>query len=333
MTPEETGFIDQAAARITTPVEIRLAASGDGRAGEMETFLRALSRRLEHVRFRREDLPEGSPSAMKLPGGVEFLTVPGGAELPPFLESLAWIASNGQGEKLPSAHRNLLDRLSVPCALRLHISRKCPHCPAAVSLWTRIALATSHLRLSVIEAERYPEIVQRDKVRSVPTLVFDDVLRWTGKALPEAVLPALADQDPARLGADALEDIIREGQAAGLARMMSTHRRIFPALLDLLTHPKWPTRLGAMVVMETLAEENPGLAGEAAAQLLERYKNLDAQVKGDVLYLLGEAGREDVLPFVLAAGSEALDEDLKTAAEEAADRIRERFLPAKETDP
>lgn len=326
MTPEDIDVIEQKAAAVAGGIAIRLAASDDERTDVLETFLKELSSRIDAVRYRKEDLPQGAPPAIKLPAGVEFHSVPTGRELPPFMDLLEALANAGSDapETVAADHRQHLDALTSTCPLRLHIARGCPHCPKAVALWTRIAAASPYLRLSVVESDLFPEISRSDKVRAVPTLVFDATLRWTGMARPEDVLPVLADQDPARLDAAALESLIRDGEAAELARMMSRRQRIFPALFDLLTHPKWPTRLGAMVVLETLAAEDPVLAGEAVDPLVARYGTLDDQAKGDVLYTIGETAGDRLLPFLTAAGAETNNQELRNAADEAMDRIRER---------
>jgi HEAT repeat protein len=111
---------------------------------------------------------------------------------------------------------------------------------------------------------------------------------------------------------------------------MQRRNCLFPALFELLTHPKWPVRLGAMVVMETLAETDPALASGAVAPLLGAFEGLDTQAKGDVLYVLGETGDADVLPFIEKTAEDAAGE-LKSAAEDAIDRIRRRTAnPGKE---
>lgn len=335
MTPEDIRTVEEKAWEIRNPVEIRFGMSEDGRTSELEVFLNALTRRVEKIRYRREDLPEGAPPSIKLPRGVEFLSVPTGVELPPFMELIEVLSGHDAAgpDPLAEPHRERIDAITAVCPLRLHIARKCPHCPAAVSRWSRIAAAGAHIRLSVIETDLFPELTKSDNVRAVPALVFDASLRWTGNPRPDEVLPVLADQDPARLGDTALESMIRDGEAAGLARMMIRREQIFPAIFDLLTHPKWPTRLGAMVVMETLAEEDPELAASAVDPLMKRFAGLENAAKGDVLYVMGETGTGTAIRFIETAASETDDEELKAAAGEAILRIRERAATPKEKIP
>jgi hypothetical protein len=83
-------------------------------------------------------------------------------------------------------------------------------------------------------------------------------------------------------------NMIADGNASLLSKMMLEKNMIFPALMDLLVHPKWPVRLGAMVALETIAEENSALAQKTMLPLWDRFDAVDDKVKGDILYLVGE---------------------------------------------
>ncbi len=331
MTPDDIRMMEISAPSIRSSVDLRLGVSDDERASLLEAFLTGLTRRIESITYQRVDLPAGSPPVIRLPGGVAFMSVPSGRELAPFLEILAMISAKESTDDAAASHKGLLDGLSAPCPIRLHIAGQCPHCPASVSLWSRLAASSPMLRLTVVDVDHFPEIARSDRVRAVPTLVFDESLRWTGSIRPQEVLPVLANQDPVHLDVSALQGFIKEGDAALLARMMSRRGKLFPAIVDLLTHPKWPERLGAMVVMETLAEENPDLAVDVVEPLVATFGSLDSQTKGDVIYILGETGTESVVPFIQFAAQGEVEEELKSAAVESIARIRERHRHLKET--
>lgn len=331
MTPDDFRILEKSAPSIRSPVDLRLGVSDDERVSLLEAFLDELTRRIEGVSYRKEATPAGSPPVIKLPRGIYFMAVPTGGKLAPFLEILAMISEEKPTDGATDSHEKLLRGLSAPCPVRLHIAGQCPHCPASVSLWSRLAAHSPLLRLTVVDVDLFTEIAQSDRVRAVPTLVFDENLRWTGSIRPQDVLPVLADQDPVHLDVSALQGFIKEGDAALLARMMSRRGKLFPAIVDLLTHPKWPERLGAMVVMETLAEENPGLAVDVVEPLVASFGKLDSQAKGDVIYILGETGTESVVPFIQSAAQGSVGEELKSAAVESIARIHERHGHGKET--
>ncbi len=104
--------------------------------------------------------------------------------------------------------------------------------------------------------------------------------------------------------------------------MMLEKDMIFPALLDLLVHPKWPVRLGAMVALETIAAEKPALAQKMVAPLWARFDAADEKVKGDILYLVGEidtGGSIGRIQDVLNRNAD-YDAEIIEAAEEALEK-------------
>ena len=123
------------------------------------------------------------------------------------------------------------------------------------------------------------------------------------------------------LGVNSLKSIIKDGQASQLAAMMLEAQQIFPAFYDLLTHDKWPVRLGAMVAMEEIVHQAPGLARDAIDPLWQRFEGAEHQIKGDILYLFGEIGAHRVIPWLNEVVNEDQDDEMKEAAEEALEKL------------
>jgi HEAT repeat protein len=135
----------------------------------------------------------------------------------------------------------------------------------------------------------------------------------------------MANRDASMLGPVSLEMLMTQGNAGQLAEMMLTKKQIFPAFYEVLTHPKWPIRLGAMVVMETLIEGNPDLAARTLKPLWDRFDTVDDRVKGDLLYVLGQMKRKDLAPRLQAILDGDYDSDVKEAAQEALDKINKKI--------
>ena len=122
---------------------------------------------------------------------------------------------------------------------------------------------------------------------------------------------------------DSLENILKDGQASQLADMMLDTHEIFPAFYDLLIHDKWPVRLGAMVVMEEIADKNPALASTANGRLWKQFDHVSDQIKGDILYLFGEIGDAKTIPWLQGVIAGGYGDEVKEAAGEALDKISE----------
>ncbi|MCX5881629.1 MAG: hypothetical protein NTU74_07470, partial [Deltaproteobacteria bacterium] len=170
----------------------------------------------------------------------------------------------------------------------------------------------------------YMEEASNDRIQSVPTLVLDEQFRWTGTVKIQEVLEAIIHRDPSRLEVDTLMNMIADGNASLLSKMMMEKNMIFPALLDLLVHPKWPVRLGAMVTLETIAGENPVLAQKTMMPLWDRFDAADDKVKGDILYLVGEFDNGGSIERIQEVLNKRLNHDVEIieAAEEALEKLK-----------
>ena len=107
--------------------------------------------------------------------------------------------------------------------------------------------------------------------------------------------------------------------------MMIKAQQIFPAFYDLLTHDKWPVRLGAMVAMEEIARQAPDLAENAIDPLWKRFEKAGHQIKGDILYLFGEIGAQREIPWLKEVVKGDYDDEIKEAAEEALEKLSEKI--------
>jgi hypothetical protein len=183
---------------------------------------------------------------------------------------------------------DIQNRIQMPGVVRVYVSPVCPHCPGALGRWLYMAAwAPDRVDLHVIDAAVFSESAARDNVKSVPTAILDDQFRWTGVVAVAELLDIFEKRNPADLSADTVKKIISDGDAEGLAALMAGANSVIPGFLDLLAHPKWPTRLGAMVAFEYLAETAPDLARQALEAMWNRFTALDDAVKGDMIHLFG----------------------------------------------
>jgi HEAT repeat protein len=132
----------------------------------------------------------------------------------------------------------------------------------------------------------------------------------------------MMDRDPAKLSSGTLESMLKDGNASQVAEIMLDTGQIFPAFLELLVHEKMFVRLGAMVVVEELADRNPALASQVIDPLWERFPDVGDQVKGDIIHVLGEAGDDSLVPRLEAVLSGSYNKEVKEAAKEALGRIK-----------
>jgi hypothetical protein len=147
------------------------------------------------------------------------------------------------------------------------------------------------LSIQIIDGTLFPETAQRDKVMSAPCLILDNGFRWTGAVAAEEVLSMITQRDVSSLSSQTLKTILEQGDADWISQEMIQAGTIFQGFIQLLRHDTWSVRLGAMVVVESLAEENPELALKLCSPLIQAFDHSDITVQGDILYALGETGK------------------------------------------
>jgi hypothetical protein len=259
------------------------------------------------------------PPQILIGSSLRYQTIPVGFELQPFLEAL--IAFDTGTIKLAEPVKRRLKEIKLPTSLTVFISPQCTFCPQTVRRLIALPIIAENLHLTIIDGMLFPEMVQIHNIKSVPTVLLEDQFRWTGSVAIEELVDTIVTRSPSALRPSSLESIIKEGGAGQLAAMMMEAGFLFPAFYDVLTHDKWPIRLGAMVVMEQIIDENPELSIEALDPLWQRFHQVASQVQGDILHVFGEIGDPRSVSWVESILSGHFDPEVKEAAREAADKI------------
>ena len=316
MSPEEENLISAWHDGLLDGVSMTCIVSKDDRTDTFKTFCEALSRVAPNVSVTYEKADDSeAPPALEIHKGLNYHAIPRGRELAPFLDVLSRLGSGGP--PLPETGASELENLKTPCFLKLFIAPDCPFCSGMVEALAPLALASDLVTLTVIDGLLFPEMAEPNGVKSAPTLLLDDRVRWSGRTPLSEILDVMLNQDPSLLSAASMEALLGDGRADLLARMMMGEGKIFPAFMDMLVHEKWPVRLGAMVVMEEIIEADGGLAAACVAPLWERFPRLNDQVRGDVAYILGEAGTGEMIPRLKAALEETTHKEIREAINEA----------------
>ena len=320
MTSQEKAALAAFNKRLTKPVKIRLLLSEDPRAAELKAFCRQLGTIVAHVNIEEDDVESGLPPAILTGVRLRYCGVPAGNELQPFLEALCYLDPDA-APALPSLSEEW-SALEAPADLQLFVTSFCGFCPAVVRRLLPLTFADVSVFLTVIDAAMFPEVAAAQHIKSVPTLLLDDHLRWTGNVDMNELERAAVNRDPAMLGSESLGRILQaEGGAYDLAGMMHRHEKIFPAFPDLLTDERFTVRLAAMVAVEDLLARDGQLVLQVVQPMLNRYGQVADAVKGDILYLLGEIKSAEALPLLLQAASTDPNGEIREAAAEALEKI------------
>jgi alkyl hydroperoxide reductase subunit AhpF len=318
MTLQEEKIIKEWGQTLGAEISIELTVTPDERSQAFRDFCEHLSRLAPKVRIKTEKEEEEEPPVIRI-ANVRYQAIPEGKELEPFLSVLS--DKDSHVHKLPSSVREQLGRIEIPALLKIYVTPHCPFCPATVRQLLLLTEANESIKLTVIDGALFPESAQSDNVQSAPTVILDDQYRWTAAVQIPEVVDMILNRDPSRLSAASLQDMINEGDAGRVAEMMLDSGKLIPAFLELLVHEKWPVRLGAMVVFETLAVENYKLVARAGGFLWESFSQAEDTVKGDILYLMGKSGDAGVIPKLEAVLYGPYSTDVREAASEALEEL------------
>ncbi len=286
-----------------------------------DAFATELTQAAPCIRVNASDRQRQIPTFF-IGNNIDFSALPLDRELTPFLEALAFQATP---LPLPEDMDARLKQISRPCRLTLFIAAQCPHCPNMVRHLIPLAVHSKHIFLEIIDGTLFPEIAENHRVRSVPCLILESDFRWTGHVDIKEVLTQIVDQDPSQLSADTFRQILEQGDADWISCRMIRTNALFQGFMDLLLHPEWSVRLGAMVVVEQLAEQAPSLAARLCPVLMKAFDGVsDISIQGDIFYALGEAGDQATKVWIEEKVPGLTHPDLKDAAKEALSAIEER---------
>lgn len=314
-TPLEEKQIRKFNRQLSKVITIGLAASANPTSEPFKVFCDELTRLVPGIQVKREEPSTDDPPQIILGGNLRYQAVPTGHELQPFLDALA--ALDSDDFKISDPARTRLKKNKFPADLTVFIAPQCAFCPQVVQRLIALPLTDNKIQLKIIDGSLFPESLQAHDIKTVPTILLDDQFRWIGSVPLEEIIDAITTRDPASLGSVSLESILGDGGAGRLASMMLESKKLFPAFYDVLTHAKWPTRLGAMVVMEEIAEENPELAAEGLNPLWDRFQYASAQIQGDILHVFGEIGDPRAVPWLRTVLAGEFDPEVKEAAQDA----------------
>jgi glutaredoxin len=323
--PQSTALIQNWDQTMENQVKIKRIITDHAEENQFINFTDQVSSMASKLIIEAEKGEKNLPGFL-LKENVIYSALPLEKELEPFLEALSQINDSQTMPSKPALSetiRQTLDKIDIPVRLKLYIALQCPHCPNVVRTMIPLAFYCKNIHLHIIDGSLFPETAQKDKVMSAPCLILDDDFRWTGSVAAEEIIKIITHRDPSQLSAGTLRTILEQGDASWITQAMIEKGGIFDAFIKLLLHATWSVRLGAMVVVEELAETNPNLAAGLCPLLINLFDEKDIPIQGDILYALGEAGDIETKEWIRAKLSKLEHPDLIEAATDALDSLKD----------
>jgi glutaredoxin-like protein len=178
---------------VNGPEQTPLAGAGEVDFGaRAQTVLEGLASLGGRVTLRVTDEPELDverfPAICVLADGddarIRYYGLPFGYEVASIVGA---VLEAGRAESsLAPQTLALLGSLRRDVSLEVFVTPTCPHCPPAVLLAYRAALASPRVRAAAIESTEFPRLAEEHGVYAVPAIVIDGEHRYAG-AVPERV--------------------------------------------------------------------------------------------------------------------------------------------------
>ncbi len=313
-------FIKQWDQTLKKQVEIRLITADHAEDTQFINFSEKLTHMVSGVVIETEKGEKDLPF-FQLKRNISYSALPLAKELAPFCETLSQIADPDEIKLFSSTVKDL-QQVDIPVNLKLYIALECPHCPDAVRSVMSLAMMCENIHLHIIDGTLFPESAQGDEVMSAPCLLLDDDFRWTGSVSVREIIKMIIDRDPSQLSPATLKNIIEQGDASWIAGQMLEKQKLFDGFIKLLLNETWSVRLGAMVIVEELAETDPEFAAKLCPVLMEEFDKKDVPIQGDILYILGETGNFETGRWIRNKFEEFKHQDIIDAASEALDTLK-----------
>lgn len=110
--------------------------------------------------------------------GAAFHGIPGGKEINAFIIAIYNLA--GPGQDLSEGTRKKIQKLKRAVNVKICVSLGCHHCSGLVASCQRIAMLNPLIEAEMIDANLYPELVEKYHIERVPFMIVNDKDTYTG---------------------------------------------------------------------------------------------------------------------------------------------------------
>lgn len=184
--PELEGQLSQLLARLTGPVTMVCLVGEDEKSGEMAAFLNhiaGLSPMLgcKFLAPGEDPAVDEALDASLLPatgiyageefGRMVFHGVPGGKEITGFAGAL--LNAGGAAKPLDKPTLKDIAKIRKPVDIRVCVSLACHHCAQLVAAAQRVAWEDPLVTAHMVDANLYPELVEKYRIQRVPLTVLN----------------------------------------------------------------------------------------------------------------------------------------------------------------
>ena len=270
-------------------IDLMVLSNSNIKSNSFKQFAKEFSGILPNIKvIQIKESNENLPGIM-LNKNIIFNTIPLEEELEPFLKYVQYKLNNNF--ELSENYKLKLDELKADLKVDLFIAQICPYCPRVVEKIIPLALYNNRIKLNVIDSSLFTKLAQIKNIKSVPAILINDKL-IPGTAPLDDIIDFIVSGNPLGISKQALENMLSDGNAVDVANIMLSCKGIFKNFADCLVHDTFSIRLGAMTAVEELLENDRELVKLLLPEVYKRYNSQINEVKGDLLFIIGEVGTQ-----------------------------------------
>lgn len=176
-------------AKLTAPVEFTCILGGGDKSAEMAALVNHIASLSDQLSVRflnpgEDPVMDEALDASLLPatavGGTRmvFHGVPGGKEITAFVSAI--LTAGNAAKALDKFTVKDIAKIARPMKLQVCVSLACAHCCQLVANAHRIAWENPNVTAHMIDANLYPELVQKLNIQRVPLTVIDGKTQFPG---------------------------------------------------------------------------------------------------------------------------------------------------------
>ena len=115
---------------------------------------------------------------------MRFVGAPEGYEFTSLIEAIV-LAGTGESGLTKASEALIAEHASSSIDIKVFVTPSCPHCPRAVTLAHRMAVASPNIQATCVEASEFIDLAQRYRVTGVPKTVVEGTSVEILGAVPE----------------------------------------------------------------------------------------------------------------------------------------------------
>ncbi len=247
---------------------------------------------------------------LTLEDGVVYVPAPGSTDVPSYVNDA--MASQDDPSLSVGGDAEILVFSAVGC----------PHCPMAVKAAVQVAKSSDSVRVTIVDAQGNPDAAAMFGVKSVPFSLLDRELSWVGVIPAGEVASKILARESEGYQDTVFESMLESGRFGQVKERLGTREGMgqFGVLWKRSTTS---SRIGMMMVVEEVLEEDPLALDELSSLITDAAKSDDAALRGDTADLLGQIGHPSARPALESLLSDP-NPDVAEIAEEGLEAIRDR---------